>query len=130
MIQLIGRKDFPAYKEGAINFAITSLDGMDVQKINLLTPTSGLKEAWRRSDGSDESWEAFKAGYLEELSSVKGQAGIELLNFYSKMGKTVNVICSCSNPYRCARSLIYSTLLAKGVEVFMEGANLENNDGS
>ncbi len=121
MIYVIGRKDFPKYdKEGVINLTITPIDDQRFKLLGLLTPTEDLVKVWKQSDGSAESWEAFKQGYLEELSSSKGQAGIELLSFYSRIGKTINLICPCSDPDRCVRSIISEVLIELGNDVFLE----------
>ena len=121
MINVINIRELIDYNdEKSINLMIVRYMKEPIASVvqfDRLAPSETLLNAWNNSGKLNEDWEIFKAAFLKEMERSYNQIGLKLVKQYSDAGYTVNLICYCSDAYRCHRSLVADLLEDMELEV-------------
>lgn len=97
----------------AQNFAIENNTELGLKILADLCPSQELNEFYQ---ANPNSFEYFAEGYSKELLSTDTQKILTYIEFCSKAGININLVCSCLDYHKCHRDLIMQTLLNRGVE--------------
>lgn len=97
----------------AQSFAIENNTELGLEILADLCPSQELNEFYQ---ANPNSFEYFAEGYSRELLSADTQKILTYIEFCSKAGININLVCSCLDYHKCHRYLIMQTLLNRGVE--------------
>lgn len=116
MINCIPLRNYLNYKtESSINILITDKHkNTDSSLIidNGALPNSVALAIWDGSPKTQSDWDAFSKMYEYDLEhSYEGKRFIKVVDLLDASGKTVNIVCTCTNPDRCCRSIIAKKLI-------------------
>lgn len=117
MINLISLRDYLNYKAADTVDVYVGVDQHPSDSNFLLCegsqPNPIAMQLWEGSARTSDDWNVFKQQYQYDLrNSFAGARFIKSLLYLDTLGKTVNVVCTCTDSERCLRSVIADELRA------------------